>query len=575
MRKKIKRYNKKPHPALAQSTLPSILQRIYTHRGIENTEQIEHDLQNLLPYKYLLGIEEAVNILVSALHAQESILILGDYDVDGATSVALMIRVLRRFGAGKVDFIVPDRFTDGYGLTSEMAQVITRKKPDLLITVDNGINSCTGVDIANEHGIKVIITDHHLSGKTLPKAAAIINPNQQKDIFESKYLAGVGVAFYLLLALRTELRKQNWFKEKNIIEPNLANFLDLVALGTVADMMPLDKNNRVLIYQGLRRIRAKKCCAGVRALLTLAKRPIDKVISDDLVFAVSPRLNAAGRLDNMTLSVHCLLTDDLVEANKFAAQLNVLNEERKVIERNMEREAQGMLLSHGERVEGRRVEGICLFKDSWHQGVVGILASRVKDKFDCPVIVFASHNERQLKGSARSIKGINIRNVLANLTERYPGMVTKFGGHAMAAGLTIPKESYREFVKAFNQEVSESLNEERLDNYIMSDGELVEKELCIEVAELLRYSAPWGESFSYPVFDGDFHVLQQRLLSGNHLKLLLKKGEVFLDGIMFNADSNNWPNNRCERVQIAYHLETNEYRGQRKLQLRIIHIETK
>lgn len=550
-----------------------LLARIYTARGINSANELEYGLEHLLPYSDLLGIETAVACLVTALKQQQHIIIIGDFDADGATSTAVAVSALRSLGAHRVSYLVPNRFEYGYGLTPEIVAVAAERKPDLIITVDNGISSIAGVAAAKELGIQVLITDHHLPGTELPAAVAIVNPNQVGDNFASKNLAGVGVIFYLMLGLRAALRNQSWFAEKNIPEPNMAQFLDLVALGTVADVVILDRNNRILVQQGLQRIRAGKARIGINALLMIAGRRYHDLGADDLGFAVGPRLNAAGRLDDMSLGIECLLADNLQYAHEIATQLDTLNRERQTIETEMQQQAQQALSQL--HLQGDLPTGLCLLDESWHQGVIGILASRIKDQLHRPVIAFAKVNETEIKGSARSVSGLHIRDILATLASRYPHLIAKFGGHAMAAGLTLQQIHYETFCQVFDEEVRRHLCSDDLHGKIYSDGELIPSELSIDIAELLQAAGPWGQGFNAPIFDGVFNIRQQRLVGQRHLKLTLgmTNTELLLDAIAFNIDTKQWPNEHCEKIKIAYRLDINEYAGRRKVQLLIEHLE--
>lgn len=572
MQKKIVRRNA-GHGAPLSHSLHPLLQRIYQARGITSSAELEQGIDQLIPFQGLLGIDEAVACLAKALTRQQKFLIVGDFDADGATSSALAVRALRSFGAKHVDFLVPNRFAFGYGLTPELVQVAaTDFKPDVIVTVDNGIANNAGVSVAKELGIQVVITDHHLAGDSLPIADAIVNPNQPNDLFPSKCIAGVGVIFYVMLALRRHLLEQGWFQQQNLPEPNMSRLLDLVALGTVADVVSLDHNNRIMVRQGLRRIRSGQCVPGITALLEIAARNQARIVASDLGFAVAPRLNAAGRLEDMSLGIDCLLTDNLALAREMAERLDQLNSERRVIEQDMQEQALIALKTLQPESAGL-LSGICLFDEQWHQGVIGILASRIKERMHRPVIAFAAANEYELKGSARSIPGIHIRDVLADIATQYPDLISKFGGHAMAAGLTLPRAAFERFSQAFEQMVSARLNEEMLNNALLSDGELHPKELTLETAEILREAGPWGQSFPEPIFDGVFEVLEQRLVGGRHLKMVLAKDESTLDAIAFNIDINSWPNYRCSHVNIAYRVDVNEFRGKRTVQLMVEHLE--
>lgn len=573
MKKKIIRRQLPTEPALFTATLHPLLQRIYAARGILSNTELERGLEHLLPYEGLSGLDKAVTLIATAVHKQEKILIVGDFDADGATSTALAVRALRSFGAKAVEFLVPNRFAFGYGLTPELVEMAKTLEPALIITVDNGIANHAGVLAAKAAGFKVVITDHHLASVTLPEADAIVNPNQPLDSFSSKNLAGVGVIFYVMLALRRYLLKENWFSEQGLPEPKMSQLLDLVALGTVADLVPLDYNNRILVHQGLGRIRRGFCVPGILALLEIAGKTYERVTTADLGFAVAARLNAAGRMDDMSFGIHCLLSDDMAEAREMAQKLNRLNEERRVVEQGMHEGALEILAKFQRQDTAQLPKGLCLFDESWHQGVIGILASRIKDRVHRPVIVFAPANESELKGSARSIPNVHIRDVLANIAAQFPTLIKKFGGHAMAAGLSIDRAAYQEFSQAFNTVLAHSLREEDLQHWVPSDGELQEEELTLTVAEMLDEAGPWGQAFPPPVFDGVFLLLDQRLVANKHLKMTLAKGKRQLSAVAFNIDQALWPNHRCQQVYAAYRLDINEYRNKRSVQLIVEHLE--
>ena len=549
-------------------TLTPVLQQIYWHRGVHDQQFLDLSLKYLLPFTALKGINAAVSLLAEALSQQQRILIIGDFDADGATSTAVAIRALRAMGASYVDFLVPNRFQYGYGLTPEIVEVAHDYQPDLIITVDNGIASFAGVQVARTKGIKVLITDHHLPAQQLPDADAIVNPNQLGDAFASKQLAGVGVIFYVMSALRAHLRQQGWFEQHNIPTPNLAELLDLVALGTVADVVPLDYNNRILVQQGLQRIRAGRCCAGISALLHISQRQAASLTSGDLGFAIGPRLNAAGRLQDMSIGIACLLADDADKAQHYAQQLHRLNQERRSIESQMRDQAwkmiEGLQLNHQQLPMG-----LCLYDKAWHQGIVGIIAGRLKDNFHRPVIAFAQVSDDELKGSARSVSGLHIRDTLDLIAKRHPEVLKKFGGHAMAAGLTLSKHHLPAFQAAFIQAVSEQLTVEQLQNTIISDGELSHEELILSFAEYLQRSGPWGQHFPQPLFDGQFDVVSQRLVGECHLQLTLGLHGKLYPAIAFNINLKEWPNHRCQRVQIAYHLLVNEFNNRKNIQLQV------
>ncbi|KTS15099.1 single-stranded-DNA-specific exonuclease RecJ [Pantoea dispersa] len=551
--------------------LPPLLRRLYLQRGVKDAAELERGAKFLLPWQSLGGIERAVTLLHEMLQQQRRIVVVGDFDADGATSTALTVLALRSMG-GNVDYLVPNRFEDGYGLSPEVVEQARARGAELILTVDNGISSHAGVDTAHQHGIPVLITDHHLPGETLPAAEAIVNPNLSDSAFPSRSLAGVGVAFYLMLALRAHLRQQNWFSDGRS-EPNLAELLDLVALGTVADVVPLDANNRILVWQGLSRIRAGKCRAGIRALLEIANRDARQLAASDLGFAVGPRLNAAGRLDDMSVGVALLLTEDIAQARMLASELDALNQTRKEIEQGMKSEALA-LCDELERQHRDLPLGLAFYHPEWHQGVVGILASRLKERFHRPVIAFAPAGDGTLKGSGRSIAGLHLRDALERIDTLYPGLIIKFGGHAMAAGLSLEEAKYDEFRQRFAALIDEWLEGEALQGVMWSDGELHAQEFTLHTAEMLREAGPWGQAFPEPVFDGQFKLLQQRLVGERHLKVMVEPlgGGPLLDGIAFNVDTSLWPDSSVRQVQLAYKLDINEYRGNRSVQLIIDHI---
>jgi single-stranded-DNA-specific exonuclease len=550
-----------------------ILQRVFAARGIQSADGVARDLKDLLPYHTLKDIDKAAARVADAVEKQQKILIVGDFDADGATSTAIAVSALRDMGAENVGFIVPNRFEYGYGLTPEIVDVAKRKKPQLIITVDNGISSIDGVSHANQLGIDVVVTDHHLSGAQLPDAHAIVNPNQPGDEFESKCIAGVGVIFYVLLALRATLKDRGWFEKQNIKSPNMANYLDLVALGTVADVVQLDKNNRVLVHQGMRRIRAGHTRPGVMALLQIARRNAPNLVATDLGYAIGPRLNAAGRLDDMSLGIECLLSTDFKAAMQIATQLDQLNHERRALEMQMRDEAFEYVDELN--LTNNLPMGICLYNEHWHQGIVGLVASRVKEKVHLPTIAFAQENDMSIKGSARSIKGLHIRDALDAIATQYPHLISKFGGHAMAAGLSIRREHFEEFSEAFAKYVAKKLGKDDLERRVESDGDLQTEDFTLETAQLLRDAGPWGQGFPEPTFDGCFTITEQRLVGEKHLKLTLQLPDCqfFLDAIAFNVDLTMWPNQQCKDIYVAYRLDVNEYRGRRKLQIIVEHLE--
>ncbi len=560
-----------PADASLPDDLPPLLRRLYLHRGVKTAAELERGAKYLLPWQSLGGIDAAVALLHRMLTGGQRIMVVGDFDADGATSTALTVLALRSMG-GNVDYLVPNRFDDGYGLSPEVVEQARARGAEMILTVDNGISSHAGVETASAHGIPVLITDHHLPGETLPAADAIVNPNLSDSAFPSRALAGVGVAFYLMLALRAHLREQGWFTPQRS-EPNLAAWLDLVALGTVADVVPLDANNRILVWQGLSRIRAGKCRAGIRALLEIANRDARQLAASDLGFAVGPRLNAAGRLDDMSVGVALLLTEDIAQARMLASELDALNQTRKEIEQGMKSEALA-LCDALERQHSDLPLGLAFYHPEWHQGVVGILASRLKERFHRPVIAFAPAGDGTLKGSGRSIAGLHLRDALERLDTLYPGLIIKFGGHAMAAGLSLETEKYDAFRERFAALIDEWLDGEALQGVVWSDGELHAQEFSLHTAEILREAGPWGQAFPEPVFDGKFKLLQQRLVGERHLKVMVEPlgGGPLLDGIAFNVDTRLWPDTSVRQVELAYKLDINEYRGNRSVQLIIDHI---
>ncbi|HCT5598441.1 single-stranded-DNA-specific exonuclease RecJ [Klebsiella oxytoca] len=553
--------------------LPPLLQRLYASRGVRSAQELERGVKGMLPWSQLTGVEKAVEMLYGAFKQELHIVVVGDFDADGATSTALSVLALRGLGYGNVSYLVPNRFEDGYGLSPEVVDQAHARGAQMIMTVDNGISSHAGVERAHALGIPVLVTDHHLPGDTLPAAEAIINPNLRDCEFPSKSLAGVGVAFYLMLALRTFLRDKGWFDERGIAPPNLADLLDLVALGTVADVVPLDANNRILTWQGLSRIRAGKCRPGIKALLEIANRDPQKLAASDLGFALGPRLNAAGRLDDMSVGVALLLCDNTGEARVLANELDALNQTRKEIEQGMQAEAL-TLCEKLERSSETLPGGLAMYHPQWHQGVVGILASRIKERFHRPVIAFAPTGDGTLKGSGRSIQGLHMRDALERLDTLYPGLILKFGGHAMAAGLSLEEARFEEFQQRFGELVTEWLDPALLQGEVVSDGPLAAADMSMEVAQMLRDAGPWGQMFPEPLFDGRFRLLQQRLVGERHLKVMVEPvgGGPLLDGIAFNVDTSIWPDNGVREVQLAYKLDINEFRGNRSLQLIIDHL---
>ena len=561
--------------AALPDSVPPLLRRIYAARGVLTAADLDTALGALLNFRSLHAMPEAVTLLAECLRFDTHMLIVGDFDADGATSSALGVRGLRALGAKHVDYLVPNRFEYGYGLTPEIVAIAAQRQPQLIITVDNGISSHAGIAAAHAAGIRVLVTDHHLPGASLPEADVILNPNLPGDAFPSKNLAGVGVMFYLLLALRAHLRESGWFGERGIVEPNLAEFLDIVALGTVADLVPLDHNNRVLVAQGLARIRAGRCVPGIQALLQAGKRELRKLTASDLAFAAAPRLNAAGRLTDMSLGIECLLTDDESRARELATRLDALNHERRAIEAQMREEALHMLEQMSLSADDARLPfGLCLFNAEWHQGVIGLVASRIKDRVHRPVIAFARAEGGQLKGSARSVQGVHIRDVLEAVNTRRPGLITKFGGHAMAAGLSLAEVQFPQFAAAFDEEVRRWVKAGDFDGTLYTDGELEPEYLTLQCAELLRSAGPWGQAFPEPCFDGVFSVLERRIVGNGHVKLTLAvpHRNARVDAIAFDPVAGQLPLD-CRKVRMVYRPEVNDYRGEQRLQLLVEYIE--
>ncbi|WP_445945995.1 single-stranded-DNA-specific exonuclease RecJ [Shewanella sp.] len=553
--------------------MPPLLQQIFAKRGAA-FDDCTLALNKLLHPKSMKGLAAAASIVADAIMGDKSILIVGDFDADGATSTCVCILALRMMGAKKLDYLIPNRFDYGYGLSPEIVALAYRKDAQLLITVDNGISSIEGVAAAKALGMQVVVTDHHLPGKTLPNADAIVNPNQDGCEFASKAIAGVGVAFYLMSALRQELRARDWYQTQALAEPNLAELLDIVALGTVADVVAFDRNNRILVQAGLQRVRAGRCRVGITALLEVAKRTPERIVAADFGFAVGPRLNAAGRLDEMALGVETLLCEDINLARRMATELDGLNAERRELEADMQQEALKTLASIT-LDETQLPWAIALFQPDWHQGVIGILASRIKDRYHRPVIAFADAGDGSIKGSARSIKGLHMRDLLEQINTQHPGMILKFGGHAMAAGLTLAADHFKQFERAFDDAVRGLLTQDQLTGEVLSDGELAAAHMTLETAMLLRDAGPWGQHFEEPVFDGVFTLVQQRLVGEKHLKMLLETpcSSLMLDAIAFNIDLTMWPDATVRQVRVAYKLDVNEFRGKQNLQLMIEHLE--
>ena len=553
-----------------------LLDRLYRSRHIKNANQLDRTLNAMHHPNLMSGMDTAVEHLFEAYQKQQKIVIVGDFDADGATSTALAVLALRQLGFANVTYLVPNRFEQGYGLSVAVAQEALALGVELLMTVDNGVSSHEGVAFLKAQGVKVIVTDHHLPPETLPNADAIVNPNLAHCGFPSKNLAGVGVTFYLMLALRAKFREVGLFDAKN--QPNFTELLDLVALGTVSDVVPLDQNNRILVYQGIARIRAERCRCGIRALAEVAKRDVTRFVAADLGFSIGPRLNAAGRLDNMSVGVELLLAENMETARALALELDGLNQARKEIEQGMKLEALTIcqnLFANATALETEIPYAIVLYQSDWHQGVLGILASRIKEQFHRPVIAFAQDQAGILKGSARSIPGLHIRDVLERVYSQHPDLILKFGGHAMAAGLSIQESCFDDFRQIFNQTVSELLVEDQLQGTIWTDGELNANLLNLATAETLRQGGPWGQAFPEPLFDGEFKILQQRLVGEKHLKMMVepKLGGPLLDAIAFNVDTRYYPDLSVKTARFVYKLDINEFRGNRDVQLLVDYIE--
>lgn len=554
-------------PLAVEDFLPAdmhpVLKRIYLGRGVGQTQQLDLSLGGLLPVGDLGGTGQAVDLLLAHRQKNSLVLIVGDFDADGATSTALLMRGLKQLGFGRLSYLLPDRFLLGYGLTPAIVEIAGQRNPGLIVTVDNGISSIDGVALARKMGIDVLVTDHHLPGPLLPDANVILNPNLRGENFSGKSLAGVGVAFYLLAACERRLGTSNAVA---------AGLLDLVALGTVADVVPLERNNRILIEQGLRRIRGGRCCAGITALLEVAGREPVRARANDLGFAVGPRLNAAGRLDDMTIGVECLLADEAPAARILAARLDALNRERRGLEKKMAAEALAIVDGLALEQSAELPWGICLFDPGWHQGLVGLVASRVREKFSRPVVAFAPGQGDELKGSARSVPGLHIRDALDEIATSHPGLLGKFGGHAMAAGLSLERDRFASFTEAFDEVVRDRLGTEDLQAFHLSDGQLAEGDLDLTLAELVADAGPWGQGFPEPQFDGEFELIEQRVVGGSHLRLTLRSadGGRPLGGIAF---SQSLPDHAGDRLRLVYRLEVNEFRGRREAQLNVIQMQ--
>lgn len=565
---------------LTQQSCPPLLSRIFASRGIQSLDDVTGSLKQLIPISALKNIEQAAALIADHIQNKHRILIVGDFDADGATSTAVFIKALRMMGQTQVDYLVPNRFEYGYGLSPELVEEAVKYQPQLLITVDNGISSIAGTTAAKQKGWDVLITDHHLPAETLPTADVIVNPNQAGDDFPSKSLAGVGVTFYIVLALKKELQQRGWFETRQA--PNLVSLLDLVALGTVADVVSLDRNNRILVEQGLQQIRKQQACPGIQALFQVAGKSLHNAVATDLGFVCGPRLNAAGRLDDMSIGIECLLSHDLSQALAYAQMLDDYNQERKALELEMKEQAFQQL----EQWEQEQTEQLsqlprilCLYNEHWHQGIIGILAARIKEKYHRPCIIFAKasddEEEIMLKGSARSINGIHIRDLLAEIDVKYPKTIVKFGGHAMAAGLSLDQRQLNVFQEHLQVVADHYCDEEMLTETLYTDGELKQDELNLSMAEQLRFAAPWGQHFPEPVFDGLFTIKQKQILKNKHLRLQLSLSQSYhdanissspLQAIAFNTDIENWPE-IDEAVHLLYQFNVNEFRGVRSPQL--------
>lgn len=549
-------------PVTGSTDWSDLLSRVMANRGVCNAGELGGSLAEIIPVGQLDGVDQAADLLCR--HRESGrVLIIGDFDADGATSTALMMRAMQAMGFNSVDFLVPNRFEFGYGLTPEIVELSLQKNPTLLVTVDNGISSVEGARRAAEAGLELLVTDHHLPPAELPEAQVIVNPNLVGSEFPSKNLAGVGVAFYVMAALARKLDCG--------FSP--AELLDLVALGTIADVVPLDKNNRVLAQQGLKRIRAGKCAPGILALLELSNRDARRATATDLAFGVAPRLNAAGRLDDMSLGIRCLMTDDAVQAREWAAELDNWNTQRREIEGRMQEQAleavKSLELGSGDELP----PVLCLFDPDWHQGVVGLVAARIKEKVHRPVVAFARTEEGELKGSARSVTGLHIRDAMDNVATRHPRMLSKFGGHAMAAGLSLAEKDLGAFRQAMEAEVARWKDDMDMEGVLWTDGALQPADFNLENAELLREAAPWGQQFPEPRFDGLFHIMESRIVGEKHLKLRVRDatGGAVFDAIAFGQGP--MQDQLGQNMSLVYRLDVNEWQGRRRLQLMVEHIQ--
>ena len=562
-------------PIEGGDALPPLLRRLFAARGIRHADEVDFNLSRLLPYTQLPGIDQAVDLLVQAARHQSRILVVGDYDADGATATAVLVRALTCYGYQNVHYAVPSRFQYGYGLSPKLVEeTYQRYRPTLIVTVDNGISSVAGVAAAKALGIQVIVTDHHLPGKTLPEAAAIVNPNLPHSNFPSRALAGVGVAFHTMAALRSRLSREAWFGDAE--PPPIKNLLDLVALGTVADLVPMDANNRILVDYGLRLIRAGRAHAGIQALFKVAGRQSSVASSSDLGFAIAPRLNAAGRLQDMEKGIACLLCDNQQEATLLARELNALNKARQVIEGNAVDTAWSKI---AHQISQRRLihkQGLCLYEPDWHEGVIGLVAARVRERIGVPAFIFTRAQDGQLRGSGRSIRTIHLRDVLADIHSYEPDLMTSFGGHSQAAGISLPEHNYPRFEGLFHQTVASHMAEHADQNELFSDGSLSPDDLSYQTAQCLRTAAPWGVDFREPVFDGEFVVVNSRIVAHKHRRLTLKfrpEDSFYVRAILFNAERHAMLENALHRVHILYSLEADNFHNCQSVNLTIRHIQ--
>ncbi|MCF6299708.1 MAG: single-stranded-DNA-specific exonuclease RecJ [Proteobacteria bacterium] len=555
------------------SEIHPLVARLYLSRGIEQPDQVTYRLKNLLRPDALSGISQAANIIVKAIQQHKRIVVVGDFDADGATSTALVLRALKYFGAIHYDFMVPNRFDFGYGLSSELVDELVKLKAELLITVDNGISSINGVAKAKSLGMDVIITDHHLPGPKLPIADAIVNPNCEHDVFPSKNLAGVGVVFYLMAEVRAQLVSINWFEQKKLTVPVMARFLDLVALGTIADVVKLDANNRIMVSAGLKQISQGKTVVGIKAILQLAGRKTSDIDANTIAFVLAPRLNAAGRLEDMSIGINLLISDDMDEAMNLAQQLESINKQRKDIQQEMQRFADSVVkqLHHRDKLPA----GICLFHKDWHQGVVGLLASKVKESVQRPVIAFARENakSKKVKGSARSVEGFHIRDALVEIDALKPQLIAKFGGHAMAAGLSMQEADLDEFQQMFEHIVKQKLGEPDKERTVLTDGSIDPMDLSLNLAELIKRAGPWGQFFEPPLFDDWFIIKQKKEIGQGHSKLVLQTMDFSkqIDAVAFGVHPDKFAG-VGQNTQVCYTPNVNEFRGRRSLQLIILHL---